>query len=346
MLPAVPQTPLEAPVPPADDNSGPQTVAGIFARAERVFERRVDQLLQLKRHKARVAGTAFNARKAKRDARTVAGREKLDALVRRLADLAALQEAALGPERSATVISALKVSATALVGAAALAAANAPPVVSPTPDQTDLGTAHELSAPAVAEFEPTGIAAVPMRATVVTPAVGQDNGRDVLDTSSCSDDCCSVAGCLTNFKDFRDTLSDVVADPVSPDHPIRTPPPAMQCDSHIFPATESVVNFVLECDEDACATANIAPAIAVATEAQDTSPMPSSYPGALGGFVAMQNAYAATDASVGQEPYVRYDEISTNGSVAFDQYDWHSGLPNCQSDWTSQRYSMQSASSL
>lgn len=68
------------------------TVADIFEKAERYFEMRVSQLLREKRLKAEENGTALNARKAKRDARTAAGREKLDALVRRLSDLALLQE--------------------------------------------------------------------------------------------------------------------------------------------------------------------------------------------------------------------------------------------------------------
>ena len=68
------------------------TVSEIFDKAERFFEVRVSQLLNEKRMKAEENGTVLNARKAKRDARTAAGREKLDALVRRLADLALIQE--------------------------------------------------------------------------------------------------------------------------------------------------------------------------------------------------------------------------------------------------------------
>lgn len=68
------------------------TVADIFDKAERYFELRVTQLLREKRLKAEENGTALNARKAKRDARTAAGREKLDALVKRLSDLAIMQE--------------------------------------------------------------------------------------------------------------------------------------------------------------------------------------------------------------------------------------------------------------
>lgn len=180
-------------------------------------------MLQQKRHKARLAGTTFNARKAKRDARTVAGREKLDALVRRLADLASLQEAALGPSRSAAVLTALDVSAAALVGAAALLAATAPP---------------EPVAENPVVFEPPEVGNV-----VVGP---RDVVRDVLDTSSCSDDGCSV-GCLGNYKELRDVLADVVAEPVTPAGGVGTPPLK---DGEIFSATESVVNFVLRCDEE------------------------------------------------------------------------------------------------
>lgn len=68
------------------------TVNAIFDRAERCFENRVAQLLQEKRSKAEETGAPLNPRKAKRDARTAAGREKLDGLVRRLADLALVQE--------------------------------------------------------------------------------------------------------------------------------------------------------------------------------------------------------------------------------------------------------------
>ncbi len=68
------------------------TVAEIFERAERCFEMRVAQLLREKREKAEETGAVLNPRKAKRDARTAAGKEKLDALVRRLADLAVVQE--------------------------------------------------------------------------------------------------------------------------------------------------------------------------------------------------------------------------------------------------------------
>ena len=64
----------------------------IFDRAERCFEHRVAQLLHEKRLKAEETGAPLNPRKAKRDARTAAGREKLDGLVRRLADLALIQE--------------------------------------------------------------------------------------------------------------------------------------------------------------------------------------------------------------------------------------------------------------
>lgn len=97
------------------------SVSAIFQRAERVFERRVDQLLQAKRHKAVQAGTPFNARKAKRDARTVAGREKLDALVRRLADLAVVQEAVLGQQATQDVANLLDGAAAVVLGVAALA---------------------------------------------------------------------------------------------------------------------------------------------------------------------------------------------------------------------------------
>lgn len=156
-------------------------VASIFARAERVFERRVDQLLQAKRHKALQAGTPFNARKAKRDARTVAGREKLDALVRRLADLATVQENVLGDSGCKKVASLLDGAAAVLMGVTALTMNN---------DKHD---------------------------------------SDCLETSSCSDDCS-----VTEAKS---------KDPDAPDVPIHT-------DRHIYASTESVVNFVLACDDD------------------------------------------------------------------------------------------------
>lgn len=99
------------------------TVAGIFSRAERVFEQRVDVLLRVKRDKAIQTGAPFNARKAKRDARTVAGREKLDALVRRLADVAAAQHAVLRVPQRAAVAGALDGAAAAAFVLAASAAA-------------------------------------------------------------------------------------------------------------------------------------------------------------------------------------------------------------------------------
>lgn len=68
------------------------TVAEIFDLAERCFEMRVAQLLHEKRTKAERNGVFLNTRKAKRDARTAAGKEKVDALVRRLANLALIQE--------------------------------------------------------------------------------------------------------------------------------------------------------------------------------------------------------------------------------------------------------------
>ena len=176
--------PADAAAPVVMRSSSPSsachTVQSIFARAERVFERRVDQLLQAKRHKALQAGTPFNTRKAKRDARTVAGREKLDALVRRLADLAAVQEAVLGEDGSKKVASVLDGATAVLMGLSAL-------------------------------------------------TLAQEKDAECLETSSCSDDCS-------------------VSDPKVKDS--DPPDLSLHSDRHLFPATESVVNFVLACDDD------------------------------------------------------------------------------------------------
>lgn len=165
------------------------SVNAIFARAERVFERRVEQLLQAKRAKALAAGAPFNARKAKRDARTVAGREKLDALVRRLADLASVQEAALPPEARSIIAAKLDASAAAVLAVAALAAE-------------------------------------PERAKLTKE---KDELKD-LDTSSCSDDSSSVGAKDSPEPDALDVM----------------PRPAHA----LYPATKSVVEFVLQCDDD------------------------------------------------------------------------------------------------
>lgn len=215
-------------------SEAPHSVAAIFARAERVFESRVDQLLQLKRVKARDAGTTFNARKAKRDARTVAGREKLDALVRRLADLATIQEKALGELRAREAAATLDSAASAVVGVAALAAMREAVV------RERLDVAEE--------FEQGDFAETPFEVKEFGECEGErrgddgEVGKDLLDTSSCSDDC-SVGGCLTAFKDFRDSNEKEVCTPGMNALPAEK-------DRHIFPATESVVNFVLECEDE------------------------------------------------------------------------------------------------
>lgn len=161
------------------------SVAQIFERAERVFERRVEQLLHLKRVKARAAGTQFNARKAKRDARTVAGREKLDALVRRLADLATVQEKMLSEDQKKHVGDVLEGAARVVAGMAALKAG------------------EELK-----EREKRNEEAAEV--------------KEALDTSSCSDDC-SVSGSYATKENGKEGM---------------------------FGVTESVVNFVLRCEED------------------------------------------------------------------------------------------------
>lgn len=68
------------------------TVTEIFDRAERCFEKRVEEIFHGKHKKAEQNGAILNARRAKRDARAAAGKEKVEALVRRLADLAVTQE--------------------------------------------------------------------------------------------------------------------------------------------------------------------------------------------------------------------------------------------------------------
>lgn len=213
-------------------SEAPNSVAAIFARAERVFESRVDQLLQLKRIKARAAGTTFNARKAKRDARTVAGREKLDALVRRLADLATVQEKALGEQPAREAAGALDSAAGAVIGVAALAAMR---------DASIREGAESLEGYEGEEFGETRFGE---RECGVGERRCDDGevGKDLLDTSSCSDDC-SVGGCLAAFKDFRDTNENETRTPSMGASPVEK-------DRYIFPATESVVNFVLECEDE------------------------------------------------------------------------------------------------
>lgn len=171
------------------------SVEAIFARAERVFEHRVDQLLQAKRHKALKAGTPFNARKAKRDARTVAGREKLDALVRRLADLAMVQEAILGDGGREVVTGVLNGAAAAVIGVGALRSEKEQECVADGSSSKDEGEV-----------------------------------KDLLDSSSCSDD--SVAAALGKEIDGAEAVTEKSGD------------------RHMYQATESVVNFVLDCDDE------------------------------------------------------------------------------------------------
>lgn len=210
---------LEVPSEPSN------SVTAIFERAERVFERRVDQLLHLKRIKARAAGTAFNARKAKRDARTVAGREKLDALVRRLADLATMQERALGERRAKEVVDALECAAKAVVGVAALGLrAEDEDAVEGDDGKQGQGGEGEGEGEREGEREGEG------------EGEGEgDGGKDMLETSSCSDDC-SVGGCLMGLRESGD------------DEDRRQGRGYGEHD--LFLATESVVNFVLGCDDD------------------------------------------------------------------------------------------------
>ncbi|KAI0563950.1 hypothetical protein FGB62_32g011 [Gracilaria domingensis] len=173
------------------------SVDAIFARAERVFERRVDQLLQAKRRKAALARAPFNARKAKRDARTVAGREKLDALVRRLADLATVQQMLLGDDATKLVTNILDGAAAAALGVAALHA-------NPVPEQQPEQPAPPCQAAAVKEE------------------------KECIETSSCSDDCSVGAVAKDDMRELVDGVNQL----------------------RMYHATESVVNFVLDCDDD------------------------------------------------------------------------------------------------
>lgn len=262
----------------------PSTVAAIFARAERVFERRVDQLLHVKRAKARAAGTPFNARKAKRDARTVAGREKLDALVRRLADLAAVQENALGHIRAREEAAKLDAAAAAILGFAALAELakdtlpQHPTYVDPHILPHYLNDASYVNPQEMREYVPVELPEFvprspppyvvrdlpvqlsPMSPEYAAPAVepvetvvceDPDASRDALDTSSCSDDA-SLTGGLASFKDaLEPDVCDVASDPRRVhQQQYHHSKKGADRDRHIFPATESVVNFVLECDEE------------------------------------------------------------------------------------------------
>eukprot|EP00178_Gracilaria_changii_P007781 TRINITY_DN242_c0_g3_i1.p1 TRINITY_DN242_c0_g3~~TRINITY_DN242_c0_g3_i1.p1 ORF type:complete len:288 (+),score=67.34 TRINITY_DN242_c0_g3_i1:186-1049(+) len=173
------------------------TVDAIFARAERVFERRVDQILHAKRQKAACSGASFNARKAKRDARTVAGREKLDALVRRLADLATVQQMLLGKSATALVTNVLDGATAAALGVAALHAKPAPQP--PQPPQPTVPS------------EP--------------PVVKEE--KELIETSSCSDGSVGAVA-KDDMREFDD------------DHkPLR-----------MYHATQSVVNFVLDSDDE------------------------------------------------------------------------------------------------
>lgn len=181
--------------------SNPHSVEAIFSRAERVFECRVEQLLHAKREKAVTTGNAFNARKAKRDARTVAGREKLDALVRRLADLATAQRMVLctcGREKVATGLDGL---AAAVLGIVAL------------------HVAVESSHP-------------------------QTRSVDLMDSSSCSEDGVVLAGAREPSTSLpRDSKTNQNQD-------LR--PKEKFPDGRLFLATQSVVDFVLDCDDEKC----------------------------------------------------------------------------------------------
>lgn len=345
------------PVPAA-----PSSVAAIFARAERVFERRVDQLLHVKRAKARVAGTPFNARKAKRDARTVAGREKLDALVRRLADLAAIQEKALGEKNAASEAAKLDAAAVAVVAFAALAHrekeartdhdqvryldvrpvddyVDDPAYINPPDFSTQEIT--EYVAPEFAEYVPRSpppyvphdmpVQVSPMSPEYAAPVLDPveravcedpDSNRDVLDTSSCSDDA-SLTGGPANFKDaLEPDVCDVAADPrrvVHHQQLHRQPRKGTDRDRHIFPATESVVNFVLECDDDGHNAA-------------------VQHPGSL---------YRADMRHADRYPgFEGYDNRFPTRPL-YDRYDCRRLPPPCtRPDWPPRGYPMQSASSL
>ena len=253
------------------------SVDAIFERAERVFERRVDQLLLAKRAKATAAGTPFNARKAKRDARTVAGREKLDALVRRLADLAIAQEAVLNCQDRQNV-------ATSLQGAAAVVLAVSASI-SDTQVEQPITNVSTLSLPEENIEDSTK--------SIPNDRVN-DSGKDLFDTSSCSDDCYDAMPMMPLMKDIRDVSDnddkDIITTTTSSRHIIRsgnnnvdyipnfhssssinnsndasqshhlTNAQSIMPLSHrvsstvphapLFEATESVVNFVLECDDE------------------------------------------------------------------------------------------------
>lgn len=261
----------------SSDNNPPTSVDAIFFRAERVFESRVDQLLLAKRAKATAAGTPFNARKAKRDARTVAGREKLDALVRRLADLAIAQETVLNHQDRQNVTKSLQGAAAVVL--AVSASISDTQVEQPITEENIEDSTKSISNDRVNEF---------------TNNVA-DSGKDLFDTSSCSDDCYEANPMMPLMKDIRDvsdnddkeigsttTISskhhmrsgnnnvDYIpnfhssssinkSNDVSQSHhltnaqsiiPLSHPVSSTVPHAPLFEATESVVNFVLECDDD------------------------------------------------------------------------------------------------
>lgn len=185
-------------VPVENLSTNPHNVDAIFSRAERVFEYRVEQLLHAKREKAVTTGNAFNARKAKRDARTVAGREKLDALVRRLADLATAQRMVLCTCGRRAVSSGLDGLAAAVLGIFAL---------------------HVADESSQSHLRPV----------------------DLMESSSCSDD-----GVLANAREPSTSIRCTSKpDQVHDSRTKETFP-----DGRMFMATQSVVDFVLDCDDE------------------------------------------------------------------------------------------------
>lgn len=164
-----------------------------------MFEYRVEQLLHAKREKAVTTGNAFNARKAKRDARTVAGREKLDALVRRLADLATAQRMVLCTCGRRAVSTGLDGLAAAVLGIVAL------------------HVAVEASQP-------------------------ESRSVDLMDSSSCSDD----GVVLANAREPSAPLQCAAKPSQAHDSRVKETFP----DGRMFLATQSVVDFVLDCDDE------------------------------------------------------------------------------------------------
>lgn len=200
-------------------------VDAIFLRAERVFEQRVDTLLHAKRCKALQSGAAFNARKAKRDARTVAGREKLDALVRRLADLAAAQHALLSHQSRRIISQALDGTAAAVIGIAAYQATPAP--------------------------SPSAATSTATTSPITTTTT---NNIDVVanDGSSCSDDSMQVSllpveGQQKKFQQLQQRQREIV----HLQHGHGNKQFAFgNANQHMFLATQSVVDFVLDCEDE------------------------------------------------------------------------------------------------